>query len=220
MQITALKNLPLNSDVVLSSANYGEQPFLAEDFFDEDDVKGRRKFIQREIEPLVRKSLEYKHWINFIKSTISIDFQCYHTGAMSETCTIHIHHHPYTLYDIVDIILSNSKNYTSFDLAETVMKMHFMNLVGFVPLCETSHELYHSQIIDIPIELVEGNWKDLEKYFEIPDRISSKICDKSNVTLETCNSKWAVDHTGYYTVNAENVTEELIVKHVDRTGWN
>ena len=205
--------------VSLESANYGKEYFcfVDQDIF-EDDEKAKTKFI-RNVEKTVRSSAEYKKWLNFLKSTLSIDLQCYHTGNLPGMCSLEIHHHPYTLFQLVDISMYNMQDqlYTIFDLAKNVMKLHFMNLVGFVPLCISSHENYHNQILDIPIEVCEGNWKNLESVLHIPEYIESDVKRKSAITFENARSKdeWKV-HGGLYRLDK---TVEPEIKHVDTSEW-
>jgi hypothetical protein len=134
-------------------------------------------------------------------------------------CSLEIHHHPYTLFQLVDISMYNMQDqlYTIFDLAKNVMKLHFMNLVGFVPLCISSHENYHNQILDIPIEVCEGNWKDLESVLNIPEYIESDVKRKSAITFENARSKdeWKV-HGGLYRLDK---TVEPEIKRVDTSEW-
>ena len=214
-----------NDIVKLSSASYGVEPFLAEDFFniqdsgDEDDPgedKTRVRFI-RQIEKTIRGSYEYKKWLQFIKGTLGSDLQCYHTGNIPDVCSIEMHHHPYTLYNLVDIMLRNSDNdFSSLTIANRVMKLHFMNLVGFIPLCVSSHEMYHSNVLEIPIDLVEGNWHLLERKLDIPEDILDNINSKASLSLSNVRSKWFLDHKLFSLSEAKPVN----IKNVDRSGWD
>ena len=107
------------------------------------------------------------------------------------------------------IIIAHRKN---------VMKLHFMNLVGFVPLCISSHENYHSQILDIPIDVCEGGWKDLDHYFYIPEHISDDIKRKAGITFSTARSKdeWKV-RGNLFQLN-KNTT--LDIKQIDTSDWS
>ena len=209
-----------DSKVKLESANYGKEYFcFADADIFEDDEKAKTKFI-KSVEKTVRSSMEYKKWLTFLKSTLSIDLQCYHTGNLPGMCSLEIHHHPYTLFQLVDIAMYNMQDelYTVFDLAKNVMKLHFMNLVGFVPLCISSHENYHNQILDIPIEVCEGNWNDLYQVVNIPEYITTDIKRKVAVTFDNARSKdeWKV-HGGLYRLSKATDTE---IKHIDTSEWS
>ena len=145
---------------------------------------------------------------------------CYHTGNLPTMCSLEIHHHPYTLYSLVEIAMFNMQGevYTVFDLAKNVMKLHFMNLVGFVPLCISSHENYHNLILDIPIEVCEGNWKELDHYFNIPDHIVDDIKAKSAITFNNARSsnEWKVRGNLYILDKDDSNT----IKKVDTSEWS
>ena len=219
MNMLDIKNF--NTDVIfLESANYGKEFFCIDNISEicEDD-KSKTKLIKT-VEKYVRSSIEYKKWLTFLKGTLSIDFQCYHTGNLPSMCSLEIHHHPYTLFQLVDIMILNMQDelYTIFDLAKNVMKLHFMNLVGFVPLCISSHENYHAQILDIPIEVCEGNWRNLEKVLHIPEYIASDIKRKISITFNNARSKdeWKVKG-GLYRLDK---IAEPEIKHIDTSEWS
>lgn len=209
-----------DNGVVLVASNYGTASFLYTD--DSDDGKAedaiRSKFIRKELEGMIRRSKEYKFWTSFIRASLSVDFQCYHTGAIPSMCTIEIHHYPYTLYDLCNIVMMNCSDFTTFDIAKMVMKLHYMNLVGFVPLCSTSHETFHSGLLEIPINIVEGNWRDLPKYIDVPDKLLEKIEEKKEITFENCPEEWVVKKPMYLLDN-QTVTEPE-PRHVDLKEWD
>lgn len=207
-------------DVKLESATYGTEYFCLMDLDEiEEDERSLTKFI-RNVEKYVRSSNEYKRWLTFVKGTLGSDLMCYHTGNLPTMCSLEIHHHPYTLYNLVEIAMYNMRDevYTVFDLSKNVMKLHFMNLVGFVPLCISSHENYHSQILDIPIEVCEGDWKNLDHYFYIPEHISDDIKRKAGITFSTARSKdeWKVRGNQFQL----NKNVSLDIKQVDTSDWS
>ena len=209
-----------DSKVKLESPNYGTEYFcfVDQDILDDDD-KAKTKFIKN-VEKTVRSSVEYKKWLTFLKSTLSVDLSCYHTGNLPNMCSLEIHHHPYTLFQLVDICMYNMQDelYTVFDLAKNVMKLHFMNMVGFVPLCISSHENYHSQILDIPIEVCEGGWMNLENMLHIPENIVEDVKRKRSITFETARSKdeWKI-HGGLYKLDR---SKDIEIKHIDTSEWS
>ena len=209
-----------DSAVKLESSSYGTEYFCLMDLEElEDDERSKSKFI-RNIEKYIRSSNEYKRWLSFVKGTLGSDLQCYHTGNLPTMCSLEIHHHPYTLYELVEIAMYNMNDgiYTAFDLSKNVMKLHFMNLVGFVPLCISSHENYHSQILDIPIEVCEGCWKDLGNYFDIPEHIRDDIKHKAGITFSNARSKdeWVV-RGNLYILNKD---KPVTIKKIDTSDWS
>ena len=206
-------------EVKLESSTYGTEYFCLMDLEEiEEDERSLSKFI-RNIEKYVRASTEYKRWLTFVKGTLGVNLQCYHTGNLPTMCSLEIHHHPYTLYNLVEIVMYNMNDevYTAFDLAKNVMKLHFMNFVGFVPLCISSHENYHSQILDIPIEVCEGDWKNLDHYFNVPEHIVDDIKRKSAITFSNARSKdeWKVRGNLY--VVSKDIESEI--RKIDTSEW-
>lgn len=84
--------------------------------------------------------------------------------------SLEFHHYPFTLFDLVAIVLQDKinkgvKDISPFLIANEVMQLHYENLVGLVPLSKTVHELAHSGEIFISLDLVFGNVKEfLRRY--------------------------------------------------------
>lgn len=126
------------------------------------------------IETIVRGSLEYKDYIKFLKENIDMTKCTYFNKVGNDNqrrISIEIHHEPFTLYDITQIVMDK---HLSFDepldemkIAEEVMELHYTNLVGLLPLSKTVHELVHTGKIFIPLQILYGNYlKFVEEYDE------------------------------------------------------
>ncbi len=182
---------------------YGEQSLrVTEEDFIED--KMMHQYIKN-IERLIRTSPEYKNWLNFVRNVLGEEHHCYHTGEHFSTCSIHMHHHPLTLYDYVIIAMEKIKKFDTFYIAEEVMAYHFCNYIGFIPLCSTTHEKYHSGMFKIPIELIEGNWRlFIEEYKDvIPEYLIDKVDTLSSVTLDNCDDTWYNTELKYTDINSK-----------------
>jgi hypothetical protein len=86
------------------SFNYGTSNF----YFSlnlEDDEKQKTKFI-KDIERIVRSSLEYRNYIKFLKTEALINY-CSVLNKLPDdivnSISIEMHHYPFTLYDIASI---------------------------------------------------------------------------------------------------------------------
>lgn len=150
---------------------------------------------------MIRKSVEYKLWILYIKETLGL-VKCEITGEYSNQTGIEIHHHPVTLYHIVEAVISEKisreESFCSFDIAMDVIKLHFENKLGFIPLVETIHSKYHNGFIEIPIELISGNYQFLLDHYikYLDEKTKEYIIGKTKINRSNCgwNVVWSKDN--------------------------
>lgn len=139
------------------------------DIYDEKDFQ---KYIN-DIEKSVRSSMEYQQFIQYLREYMDMN-QCAFFKNINNMHTskikIHLHHYPFTLYDIVVAVFNKrSKNNESLELemvALEVMYIHYFLYVGLVPLAETAHELVHKQLLFIPLDIVLGKYEDFISMYE------------------------------------------------------
>jgi len=158
-----------------------------------EDEKEEKRFFKN-VERLVRGSIEYREWLAFVKDTLSLDF-CAFTGETdAETGDIEIHHHPLTLFDIVqavtDTYIMNDKEFCTFDIASEVIDLHFKLKIGFVPLLGSLHKKFHNGYLDIPIEFVHGDYKYILDNYFIRDHVKEKVLKYESVTLDQVSIDW------------------------------
>lgn len=119
--------------------------------FDAEDKNERKNFVKG-LERLVRKSPEYKRFINCLKQ-MDITKCIFHPDVdikKLKMTKIEFHHYPFTLYDISDTVLNKyiteqgNTKINPFEVAEEITKLHYQLKVGLVPLSKTMHELAHS----------------------------------------------------------------------------
>jgi hypothetical protein len=118
------------------------------------------------LEKIIRKSYEYKQYINYLKTELDIT-SCALIPTLNITdldISLEFHHYPITLYDIVETIVhkyfatkKETEKVAMFDVMEEVMKEHYAGDIGLVPLSTTMHEMAHSGAIKIPFSSVYGN---------------------------------------------------------------
>ena len=162
--------------------------------FYEDDVitdKERSKFIKG-VERCIRSSVEYKRWIECIHTILGTGFVCYLDGLNALECKIEIHHYPLGLYELVDIAFNHLGSTNSFQLAEYVMAWHYYNYVGFVPLSSTNHERFHNFTLNIPIDIVEGNWRYIKDNLSTEDPNFAKIKMLEDINHSNVPEKWHI----------------------------
>lgn len=142
---------------------------------------------------MVRTSSEYKKWLNFIHGVLGFNFKCYKSGDLSGMCSIEVHHHPITLYNLVSIAIDNTQSFDTFTIGDQVIKWHFQMYVGFIPLNKTNHEMFHNRILNLPIELVEGKYDEfLNSGLVVSEYITSLVDIYKDVKLEGQEMNWAV----------------------------
>ena len=146
-------------------------------FYDLGNDKQRFKYVST-IERLCRSSLEYKEFIEYLKNTLGMNYDSFFHKVSRSTfpkarLRIEIHHEPFTLYDIVSIVLNdrldNGEPYDMFTICDDVMRLHYEGKVGLIPLSETVHELVHSGKIFIPLQFIDIGFNDF--YNEYMDTI-------------------------------------------------
>lgn len=192
-------------------------------FVDIENYKEFKKFILK-IERMARQSDELKRYINYLSSELDMDKCSLLDSVNKENASIEIHHYPFTLYDITEIVIRENlrlnKGFTTFSLAKEVVEVHYKNLVGLVPLSKTVHELAHAGEVFINLKRVFG---DIGKFVSIyKHSISNDHLDlidniidislkdtsekRNNILLQINRFQWAIgEGTG------ANLTETLLL---------
>ena len=155
----------------------------------------------KDIEKYVRRSFEYRKFISYIRDYMQMN-QCAFLANVTNTETfdikIQMHHYPFSLYDIADIVAKKRSYYKeSMDLemtAKEVMELHYKLIIGLISLSETVHELSHSSRLFIPVDRVLGRYKIFVEYYrpfidpkllEILDRIEKYSEEEQSKILDT-----------------------------------
>ena len=161
-----------------------------------DDFKKFEKMLKSAV-VLVRSSPEYRKYIKYLREEFDMAECSLLRGITTDNASIEVHHYPFTLFDITEIVAlymkANHIDFTIFDLAERVCKLHYQNKVGLVALSSTVHELAHSGAVFIPLKNVFGdvrsfcyeynsgmNGDHLEKIKSLVDLEDSAIADTNN----------------------------------------
>jgi hypothetical protein len=86
-----------------SSSSIFYESFYFQDYYDDSLIK---KFI-KSTERMIRMSLEYSQYISMIKTNYTMmGFDNVLSHIDSSDAEIEFHHYPFSLYDIVDIVMS------------------------------------------------------------------------------------------------------------------
>jgi hypothetical protein len=131
---------------------------------------------------LVRSSVEYREWSSYVKDVMGYK-TCVFTNEVADQLTIDIHHHPLSLFDIVNIVintyLKNQIEFSSPDISKDVLLLHYTNNVGYVPLISSLHEKYHNGYLSIPPKFIVGKWNYLTTTsgYVVDDDIKMKVSE-------------------------------------------
>lgn len=175
-----------NNNPVLINKNTNE--LIGNFYFEPEEVSEIKRFIKN-VEGLVRRSNEYKKYIGYLSNDLKLTSDSFMNNINSDNATLEFHHYPFTLYDIVEIVLNKKimedEDFTSISVAEDILELHFNNLIGLVRLSITNHELAHAGEIYIPLNMVFG---DVNKFIEIYyDYIYDDHVEKYNKLIDIDN---------------------------------
>lgn len=155
----------------------------------------RVKFIKM-CESIIRKSMEYKEYIKFLKQNMDMNKCIVLKGLNIENgkrYSIEIHHEPFTLFDIVETVISkreeNDESINPFFIADEVMELHYDEKVGLVPLAKTMHQLVSDDKIFIPLQLIYHKYDKFYEEYEMymSQRLKEKIDLKVSLSLKCGN---------------------------------
>lgn len=153
------------------------------------------------IEKQIRGSHEYRAYVKYLKEELDLT-KCALLPSIDVKATpvsLEFHHFPYTLFDITGIVgramvseAGDDASVSTLDIAERVMREHFENHVGLVPLTETLHQMAHSGAVSIPFDKINGNFRAFsERYrdFIEPDFLDRiEALEKYNGSEEAAES--------------------------------
>lgn len=155
--------------------------------------KEREKYIKT-VETIIRRSLEYKTYIKFLKDHLDMK-RCLILKNIKvsngKRYHIEIHHEPFTLFDIVETVINKrlayEKSIGSLEVAKEVMELHYDGNVGLIPLTTTMHELVHSGRIFIPLQFIYQKYNNFFNMYEqhLNPNTLEKIEAKVNLSLES-----------------------------------
>lgn len=187
-------NKPENiyEDNGMSVMNFPELPYFDMASYDIRDNKDFEKLID-DIERVCRNSYEYRLLFGYLKQSEGMNvctFLQNVTNIDNKTVAIHLHHTPFTLYDICSAVLRKrldlNESLDIFDVSKEVMWLHYIGYVGLIPVCETVHELIHNQFLFVPTNIIRGNYKAfVENYRNYIDPASMDALEAAEtITIE------------------------------------
>lgn len=184
--------------------------------YDLSDQKDLMRYFSS-IERSCRNSRAYKKLVNFLREYVDMNKCSFYKNINNidtYSIKIHIHHSPFTLFDIVTTVyykrLMNGESISEDMVAKEVMAIHYNMMVGLIPLSETVHEIVHNGYLFIPTNAVYGKYKDFvniyEKYIEMANPGILKTLEK----LE--------EYSSNYDYNKETKILDMQMLYLDTTG--
>jgi len=151
---------------IQSPKSYYKLPYYVTAFYEDSEYT---KFIKN-VEKDIRRSDEYSAYLWSLRN-LGMENCAFLGNVNDENATIEFHHYPFTLYDIVSTVIEKrlyNKEYTStFLVASEVLKLHFDNKIGLIPLSKTVHELVHAGEVFINLNQVFGNYQQFVNEYEM-----------------------------------------------------
>jgi hypothetical protein len=151
--------------------------------------KQRVKLIKK-IESYCRSAMEYTDLTTYLRKYVNMEECTFLSNfkAGKKRGMIEIHHAPFTLFSLVDIVMrKQEKEYGYIDefvVVDEVLRLHYSGLVGLIPLSVTVHQLVHDNRIDIPLWTVYGRFVEFTKtYFDyIPDEVLDSLKEEIKIS--------------------------------------
>ena len=200
MRDPRMNQLFVNSNEPSEILNMTDIPEYNLEDWEFKDSKDFTKYIKY-LEQTIRGSIEYREYIQYLRNAFEMN-RCTIYMNVSNNLTnnikIEIHHHPFTLYDIVNIVIRKRQYYNEplnvQMVAKEVMSLHYKLIVGLIPLSETAHELVHKGRLFIPVDRVLGRYNAFVNYYkpfieadqlETLDRIEKYSAEQHSKILNT-----------------------------------
>lgn len=181
------------------------------------DLTDGRELVKciKQLERVCRASLEYDEWQRKCKYKDAkicpvCDDDYYENNLKCES-----HHHPKTLYDIVDDVLDDhlEKNdldeMTGFKIVEEIMDKHMLDQVSYINLCQHCHKKYHDghpNTVDKIAKIFEEREKK-ERQKEVKEEIDFDIVVSDNAKSEIQSEVYEpiIPGPGIIEINTEHI---------------
>lgn len=155
-----------------------------------EDSKQLNKFIKK-CESMIRTCPEYSDWTDYIRNVLEMT-ECQITGELHHQTKSDVHHHPYCLYSIVKAVIMKriamEAPFSSIDVCKEVMDMHYKMRAPFIVLMKSIHEKFHNGFINLPMELVQGDYQYFIKHYTqfLDEEDLNPILDRLKINWDNC----------------------------------
>ena len=160
-----------------------------------EDVANKKTLIKliKSIERMIRSSREYSIYIGILKTRAGLTRDIFFSNITISEVEIdfEMHHYPFTLYEVVQTVIidliKKKRMFSTFQVCDLVLNLHYKNLLGIVPLSKTTHEMAHKNIIFIPLDSVFGDYGSFVKIYY--DNFTEGMKNKLNNYIERTEIK-------------------------------
>ena len=204
-------------------------PEFENEIYNLEDETDYKHYI-KDVEQQIRRSFEYRAFIKYLRENFGMNKCAYLKGVSNEETfdiKIEIHHYPFSLHDIVEIVVKKRRYYgESLDVqmvAKEAMILHYKVMIGLISLSETVHELAHASRLFIPSDIIFGRYNlfvDYYKPFIEPDmldaldRIEKYTREHSDLLdttiLDQNDVRYNIKDSGYQLPKFDDVTNAMI----------
>jgi hypothetical protein len=112
-------------------------------------------------EKLLRSSLEYKDWRAYILDVLQVN-TCMITNERMDEVSVEVHHHVPSLFTLMKALINKKleaeESFSTFDICQDAIKLHFDNKVGYLVLITSMHEKIHNGYLNVPAKLIRGDF--------------------------------------------------------------
>lgn len=112
-------------------------------------------------EKLLRASLEYKDWRSYILDVLQVN-TCMITKERMDEVSVEVHHHVPSLFTLMKALINKKleleEAFSTFDICQEAIKLHFDNKIGYLVLVQTMHEKLHNGYLNIPARMIRGDF--------------------------------------------------------------
>lgn len=125
------------------------------------------------VKNMVRTYPEYRQYTSFLKKYMDMNkcavFNKIQNGD-GKHYTIELHHHPYTLIEIINTVVSKRQEYgeslNPYLTMEEVYDLHYGGKVGLINLSVTAHELAENGRVFIPLQWIYQRYDQFTDEYE------------------------------------------------------
>jgi hypothetical protein len=151
-----------------------------------------KKFLKN-CEKIVRSSLEYNLWREYIRDILQLQ-ECAITQEKMSEVSIEVHHHVPSLFILIKSLVNKkidvNEEFSTFDIATQTIEMHFANKLGYLPLLNSMHEKFHNGFLTVPMSLVKGDYRSfVSEYSKYLDEEDLNLINE-RLSINESNCSW------------------------------